>query len=238
MTIPRRRDRLPRSFRGGFQQRRGRGDVGLRERALALAAAGGPRRRRGEAAAHGLHGGADRQPGASLQEERLPGHAGQGRAVREAPPLRQTDPKLVPEPPHEAEEDGAGRPGARVAGQRRVALCALPRRAAGVPTGGVRPLPLAGVAAPRRLRRRLRSPAARRPVRLGRLAAGLALPIWRRAPSSSPPGGVLPGVPAVLLTAVLSRRPPRTAVPFQVCNILGVFVKVATALFKWQLFLS
>lgn len=117
-----------------------------------------------------------------------------------------SDQKLVPEQADEAEEDGAGRPGSRLPGKRRLSVDALPR-AAGLQTGTLPEVSLSSrtggsgrcLVRPS-TRSAVRLPSAQRP----HTAPGLFLPVQQPPRSHAAlchdsPHGLLPDLSSVLL---------------------------------------
>lgn len=120
------------------------------------------------------------------------------------------DQKLVPEQADEAEEDGAGRPGSRLPGQRRLSADALPR-AAGLQAGALLQVSLSSTGGPGcsllrpPTRPAVQLPSAQRP----HSAPGLLLPVQQPAGGHAalchnPTHGLLPDLPSVLLTLSLN----------------------------------
>lgn len=119
-----------------------------------------------------------------------------------------SDQKLVSEQANEAEEDGAGRPGSRLPGQRRLSLHALPQ-GAGVQAGPLPQIPLSSSSTGGSSHRFL-PPPTQPTVQLPSAqclhsASGLFLPV-QQPPSSraalhhDSAHGILPNLSSVLLT--------------------------------------
>lgn len=123
------------------------------------------------------------------------------------PSFLLSDQKLVPEPADEAEALGSGRPGARLPGQRRLAVPAPPR-AAGLQARALRQTPPGG----RRPLQHPYQPALRLPADQHlRSVPGLLLPAKRpprgpAAPRFRSPVGVVSHLPPVLLSRLWAKR--------------------------------